>query len=431
MDHREIIQRSLDYIENHLKADIRADELANAAGFSVFHYYRLFQAATGMPVMQYILRRRLLHAIYAVRCGQTGIEAALEFGFDTYSGFYKAFLREFGCTPSEFLKHCRAKQPRKLLLSEEEHMTVTHKKAAELLRHWGLENEPITDIYYAGTGEKNDNACYVGDAYVLKFTANLGKLKTNTELAKALESVGLCAAPPIPAKNGEEYIRDGELFCYLTKRLPGGQAVSGDFYSAGGTDKARFTGEIIGQLHLALQKIDIPVHDADLLKTLTEWALPKAKAILHLDDAFCAALLADFSALYPKLPRQIIHRDPNPGNILHAENTWGFIDFELSERNVRVYDPCYAATAILSETFSADTAMNPHQWLDIYRSILLGYDSVAKLTADERTAVPYVLFANQLICTAWFSEQTKYTEQFEVNKAMTAWLAAHFDELRL
>ena len=65
MDNRAIIQRSLDYIEENLQTDITAAELAQAAGFSLFHYYRLFQQATGLPVMQYILRRRLLHGVYA------------------------------------------------------------------------------------------------------------------------------------------------------------------------------------------------------------------------------------------------------------------------------------------------------------------------------------------------------------------------------
>ena len=108
MDYRAVIQDSLDYIETNIAAEVSAQELADRACFSLFHYYRLFQTATGMPVMQYILRRRLLHAIYAVRCGSSGIDAAMKYGFDTYAGFYKAFRREFGCTPSHFLKTCRA-----------------------------------------------------------------------------------------------------------------------------------------------------------------------------------------------------------------------------------------------------------------------------------------------------------------------------------
>ena len=52
-------------------------------------------------------------------------------------------------------------------------MIVTHKKASQILKKWGLESETITDIYYEGTGEKHDGAYYVGDSYVLKFTPNL------------------------------------------------------------------------------------------------------------------------------------------------------------------------------------------------------------------------------------------------------------------
>ena len=103
MDNRTMIQKSLDYIEENLKAEITAAELAEMAHFSLFHYYRLFQQATGLPVMQYILRRRLLHGVYAMDQGKSKTDAALCYGFDTYAGFYKAFCREFGSTPSAFL----------------------------------------------------------------------------------------------------------------------------------------------------------------------------------------------------------------------------------------------------------------------------------------------------------------------------------------
>ena len=93
MDYRNIIQQSIDYIEANLKTEITAMGLAQDAGFSLFHFYRLFQSATGLPVMQFILRRRLLHGIYEIKQGQVRIEVALRYGFDTYAGFYKAFQR--------------------------------------------------------------------------------------------------------------------------------------------------------------------------------------------------------------------------------------------------------------------------------------------------------------------------------------------------
>ncbi len=422
MGNRTIIQQSLDYIEDNLQTEITAAELAEMAGFSLFHYYRLFQQATGFPVMQYILRRRLLHGVYAMKQGHTKIDAALLYGFDTYAGFYKAFCREFGSTPSDFLQSSRAKRPYRIDITKEEHMTITHKKAAQILKHWNLEGETITDIYYEGTGNKNDSACYVGEKYVLKFTANLGKLKKHIEVSKALHSIGLLSAVPVPTTDGAEYISDGEVSFYLSRRLPGEQMVSRRFADGDG----RFAGEIIGQLHLALSRIEDCVSEANLLATVKDWALPKAKEALNLSDAFCKEYLDTFAALYPNLPRQIIHRDPNPGNIICADDQWGFIDFELAERNARIYDPCYAATAVLSETFGE----NNDRWLGTYRDIICGYDSVAHLTESERKAIPYIILANQFVCVAWFAEQDKYAEIFEINKRMTVWLIEKFEELK-
>ena len=422
MDNRAIIQKSLDYIEENLSTEIAAAELAEMAHISLFHYYRLFQQATGLPVMQYILRRRLLHGVYAMKQGSSKINAALLYGFDTYAGFYKAFCREFGSTPSEFLRSCRAKRPYRIDLTKEEHMTVTHKKAAQILQAWNLEGETITDIYYDGTGNKNDSACYVGEEFVLKYTANLSKLKNHIEVSKAIESIGLLSASPVATTDGQEYIRDGELYFYVTRRLPGTQLASHSF----GDGDARFVGEIIGQLHLALSKIDDCISDADLLATVRDWALPNAQQALGLSDDFCKEYLDTFAALYPKLPRQIIHRDPNPGNIICNHDQWGFIDFDLAERNARIYDPCYAATAVLSESFGKDN----DKWLEIYRNIICGYDSVAHLTDEERKAIPYVIFANQFVCVAWFAGQNKYAELFGTNKKMTLWLIDRFEELK-
>jgi len=133
VDNRKIIQKSIDYIEENLQSEITAVELAEQAGFSLFHYYRMFRQATGFPVMQYILRRRLLHGIYSMKQGSSKIDAALRFGFDTYAGFYKAFYREFGSTPSDFLNSCRAKRPYRIDITKEEQMIITHKKINQIL----------------------------------------------------------------------------------------------------------------------------------------------------------------------------------------------------------------------------------------------------------------------------------------------------------
>ena len=60
------------------------------------------------------------------------------------------------------------------------------------------------------------------------------------------------------------------------------------------------------------------------------------------------------------------------------------------------------------------------------RGVITGYDSVVRLTEDERKAIPYVILANQFVCVAWFAGQDKYAELFETNKRMTLWLIQRF-----
>lgn len=421
MDNRIMIQQSLDYIEDNLQAEITAGELAEAAGFSLFHYYRIFQQATGFPVMQYILRRRLLHGIYAIAQGSPKTDAAFCYGFDTYAGFYKAFCREFGSTPSDFIQSNRAKKPWRIDLSKEEHMPVTHKQISRILQHWNLGSESVSDIYHDGTGNKNETACHVGDDFVLKHTGDIDNLRKQIEVSKALAQIGLASPAPIPTAAGADFVQEDGRYFYLTRRLPGNQMVSHRF----GDGDGRFVGEILGQLHLALEKIENCVNEADLLSTVQNWALPKAQEALKLPESFCTGFLNTFAGLYPTLPRQVIHRDPNPGNIICTDDSWGFIDFDMAERNVRIYDPCYAATAVLSETFREENS----KWLDVFRDIIQGYDSVIHLTEEEQKAIPYVILANQFVCVAWFAEQEKYAEIFETNKKMTLWLIRNFEEL--
>ena len=193
--------------------------------------------------------------------------------------------------------------------------------------------------------------------------------------------------------------------------------------------KARFIGEIIGQLSIALAKVDVVTNQADILKTAKKWAIPALEGKIEMPKNFVQMYEKEFGGIYESLPQQIIHRDPNPGNIILCGDNWGVLDFDLSERNIRIFDPCYVATAILSESFEADNADKLNQWISIYKNILYGYDEVAKLSENEWKAIPYVIITNQLISTAWFSEQEKYKELYEINKKMTEWMMQNFDNM--
>lgn len=422
MDYSAVIQRTMDIIEQHLQADLSVEELARQAGFSLYHFCRLFEASVGMTLKQYMVRRRLLHAIHAIDCGSTGVDAALAYGFDTYAGFYKAFRREFGCTPSHFLKTHRIHRPCRVIWKQEESMVMTRKKAADMLRCWDLENVSLGEICYEGTGRPNEHAFYVDDHAVLKVCGHPGRLERSLALARTLQEAGLNASLPIPARDGRLVIRNGDGYFCLTTRLPGKQLSARELYEDASSALAYQTGAAIARLHKALSKADGCTSDTDTLAAVRDWALPKAKEQLQLSASFCADFLSAFSRLYPQLPRQIIHRDPSPGNIIVSEGQWGFIDFELSERNARIFDPCYAATAILSE--NADKGME--RWLDIYHAIIRGYDNLARLSPAEREAIPYMIIANQLICVAYFSGEENFRPFWEINRQMTLWLMDSF-----
>ena len=108
------IKVSLDYIERNLKTDITADELAQAANYSVRHYSRLFNQATGVSVANYISKRRINHALFEILAGRKAIDAVLEYGFDTYAGFYKAFVKMYGCSPMKYLTYYKNLTPKEL-----------------------------------------------------------------------------------------------------------------------------------------------------------------------------------------------------------------------------------------------------------------------------------------------------------------------------
>lgn len=135
-----LIQQSLDYIENNLKAEITVDELCNRAGYSRVHYCRLFQLLVGVSANEYINRRKLLHAIYDMSNGLNKIDAALSYGFETYAGFYKAFKREFNCSPSVFIKSYKGNKPYRINILQEAHIMISKTQIQKLLVKWNLQN---------------------------------------------------------------------------------------------------------------------------------------------------------------------------------------------------------------------------------------------------------------------------------------------------
>lgn len=95
------LQRSIDYLENHLDSEFKMEDAAARANVSVFHFQRIFMVLTDMSVMEYVRRRRLTLAAEELALTDVRvIDVAFKYGYETPEAFAKAFKRQHGMSPS-------------------------------------------------------------------------------------------------------------------------------------------------------------------------------------------------------------------------------------------------------------------------------------------------------------------------------------------
>jgi len=432
----DILRRTLDYVENNLKAAVTAEEIAAAAGYSMYHFSRMFSAAMGVPLSAYILGRRLKSALYEIAIGYRAVDVVLEYGFDTYAGFYKAFVREYGCSPKKYLAiyGVPAKRPGK---TEVQAMSISRKQIKELLRNWDIPNLEIHDVAYMNGAKISSDVWQIGEDYFLRHRAGREAQLKNLAVAKAIHAQGLGSAMPVPTKEGGEYL-DGEAITILTRRVKGTPYELLDIFGEKRLQYAEESGRAVARLHRALAALEgeLTVDDTDIFEIVSKWALPNVQKqneqwSLGLTDSFFGDYLEQFGELQAMLPRRIIHRDPNPGNILFdGDAVSGFIDFDLSERNIRLFDPCYCATGVL---IGAETEDEFEKWIDIAGHILRGYDAEMPLTAEEKRSIFHVICSIQMICVAYFNgiDDPDFKHLTQINRKMLQFIAANRERLEM
>lgn len=102
LNYRTDIKRSIEFIEANIKERLTAEMISQHVGYSLYHFCRVFQICMGVPVMEYVRKRRLSMASTELYKGKRILDIALDYGFETQSGFTKAFRREFGYSPTEY-----------------------------------------------------------------------------------------------------------------------------------------------------------------------------------------------------------------------------------------------------------------------------------------------------------------------------------------
>ncbi|WP_030219127.1 AraC family transcriptional regulator [Streptomyces bikiniensis] len=98
----ERLNQALDHIEEHLRGDLDPAGLARIATTSEYHFRRLFSALAGMPLSEYVRRRRLTVAGAEVLAGErTLLEVAVRYGYGSGEAFARAFRAVHGVGPGE------------------------------------------------------------------------------------------------------------------------------------------------------------------------------------------------------------------------------------------------------------------------------------------------------------------------------------------
>ena len=107
-----LIQRMVDEIDRsiltHEEETLTLGRLAGDMGYSAYHVTRRFREIAGMPLRDYLRRRRLAFALKEVRDSQrTLLDIAVDYGFSSHEAFTRAFKGLYGVTPAAYRRDPR------------------------------------------------------------------------------------------------------------------------------------------------------------------------------------------------------------------------------------------------------------------------------------------------------------------------------------
>jgi len=91
-----ILNRLVDEIEQHLGEELDVDEFAAATGTTGYHLRRMFSSLAGMPLSDYVRRRRMTVAAADVVGNEDLLTIAVRYGYGSTEAFGRAFRAVHG-----------------------------------------------------------------------------------------------------------------------------------------------------------------------------------------------------------------------------------------------------------------------------------------------------------------------------------------------
>lgn len=211
------IMKVIEYIEANLFEELVLEQLAVVAGYSKYHFARIFKEATGESIISMIKRLRLEKSAKDLFHLSTPVtEIGLNAGYWTPSSYNKAFKQKFSQSPSLFRE--RSKQ-------------TFHNIAREYnLRVEHIERKPQRTLSYRATGDYKESS-YVAWNALLNILDAFKKKSNEYISTKDANCYGL--AFDIPTITDENLLRyeacievsdelDFNMFDIYHREIPGG-----------------------------------------------------------------------------------------------------------------------------------------------------------------------------------------------------------------
>jgi Ser/Thr protein kinase RdoA (MazF antagonist) len=291
----------------------------------------------------------------------------------------------------------------------------------ELLVKWGSEFRDA-DISSLQDGVWR---VQVGDqTYILKHRDTRTRVWEEYNLLTWLTEQGHPISPLLYTTEGLPWA-EYQLGIYVLYRFVEG--TPGDELNSCSPEFAREAGSTLARLHQALAAYD--AGDAfptfDLFHEVASFAWPTvqgyaAQRFGHTLHALKETIEGELVNPYESLPRQLIHRDFHPANLIFRGNKIaGILDFDRVRLGVRLFDLCYLATAVLSEVF--DDPNKRSAWLSFVQELIAGYHSVQPMERTEGYAFLCMAYLIQVLFAAYFLDAGNIGLA-DRNLAMLMWL---------
>lgn len=99
------LNRLIEAIETQLSEDADIAGLAAGFGTTEYHLRRMFSSLAGMPLSEYVRRRRMTVAAADVATDQRMLDIAVRYGYGSTEAFGRAFRAVHGASPAEVRAH--------------------------------------------------------------------------------------------------------------------------------------------------------------------------------------------------------------------------------------------------------------------------------------------------------------------------------------